>query len=299
MPDAGRGQHLVGRDRRAVLHRRDEPGVGVALAAGDLEAVDEPLVDVEALLLAEPVGVVEEHPDRHRVVVGRAQAAVLEEGGEGVLAGGVEVPVRPGAQVHVGRHLLAPEAHRPADDRGVDAVVAGARGGRVGVRARSDDEQVRALRHGALRWSSLRRCSREGDPGARVPRRRPAARVGQTAGRGRRRRGAGAAGRGAGAARPGRVVRRHRGPGRRRAPARGPGHEHLRLERHVVAGLQLLRRPAGAAHGRGARAVGRRGDPAQAQRPRMPDRRVPRRPRRPRPPTTNGPRPTFSGETGA
>ena len=42
-----------------------------------------------------------------------------------------------------------------ADDPGVDAVVAGAGDGRVGVGAGADDEQVSAICHGALPSSSL------------------------------------------------------------------------------------------------------------------------------------------------
>jgi hypothetical protein len=57
------------------------------------ELGDEPRVDVEPLLLPEPVGVVEEDPDRDRVVVGGVEAAVLEVRREGVLLQDVEVPV--------------------------------------------------------------------------------------------------------------------------------------------------------------------------------------------------------------
>ena len=131
-------QHIVGRDRRAVLHGGDEAAVAT------VERGDQPLVDVQRLVLGEPVGVVEERRDRDRVQLRGAQAAVLDVRRERVFTAGVEVPVGARAQEHVCRHLVAPERHRDPDDVGVDAVVAGVRCRGVGVGTRTDDEQVGA-----------------------------------------------------------------------------------------------------------------------------------------------------------
>ena len=141
--DAGCGEHLVGLDRAAVVHGGDEG----AVRPGEVD--DQARVGAQRLVVGEPLGVVEPHVDRDRVVVGRVEPAVLEERLEGVLAVGVEVPVGAGAQVHVGRHLVAPEGERPPDDGGVDVAVAGVRRRGVRVGPRADDEQVRpSVRHG-------------------------------------------------------------------------------------------------------------------------------------------------------
>ncbi len=99
--------------------------------------------------------------------------------------------------------------------------------------------------------------------------------VGQTRGRGRRRRGAGAAGRGGGPARARRVVRRRRRP-------RGIGPRQVGSIMKLYGSNVTWWRVTNSygdlpvtPHGRGARALGGRGDPAQAERPGLPDRRVP------------------------
>jgi hypothetical protein len=142
VPDAGRGQHLVGPDRGAVLER------GLEASVSPDEPCHQPLVDLEPLPHPEPLRVVEEDPDRDRVEVRVPQPPVLEERLEGVLTAPVEVPVRTGSQVHVRGHVLPPEGHRVAAHVRGDAVVAGEGGRREGVRTGADHEQVRAGVHG-------------------------------------------------------------------------------------------------------------------------------------------------------
>ena len=82
--DAGRGQDLLRGDRRPVTHRRLEEPVRPG------QSLDEDLLDAEALLLGEPLGVVEKHPDRDRVVGLRVEPPLLEVRSEAVLPRGVQ-----------------------------------------------------------------------------------------------------------------------------------------------------------------------------------------------------------------
>ena len=147
--DAGRGQHLVGGDGRAVVHGGDERAV---LGEGR----DDPRVDVESLAAGEPVGVVEEDADRDRVDVGRVDPGVLEVRLEGVLTGRVQRPVRPRPQVHLRGHVVAPERHRVPDHMGLDPALPRVGRRRVGVGTCADDEQVGAhgRSQGGQAWPS-------------------------------------------------------------------------------------------------------------------------------------------------
>ena len=77
----------------------------------------------------------------------RVDGALLQVRLQGVDRGCVQVPVGSRAQEHPRGHVVLPEAHRPADDHGVDTVLAGQGGGRQGVGPGPDDQQRRGSRH--------------------------------------------------------------------------------------------------------------------------------------------------------
>jgi peptidoglycan/LPS O-acetylase OafA/YrhL len=139
--DPRRGDHGAGGDPPAALQLGDE------LAMRHPEVDDQVLERLDALGLAEPLGVVEEQGDGEGVDLRRGDRPLLEVGLQGVDPGRVQVPVGAGAQEHPLGHVLAPEAHRPTHHHGVDAALAGVGGGRQRVGPGPDDQQRRGGRH--------------------------------------------------------------------------------------------------------------------------------------------------------
>src|SRR3712207_3526535 len=134
---AGRGDNGVRDDAPAALKGCLEAPVGLP------EISDQVGYHLYAGLPLEPLGVVEEEPDRDGLEVVRVQATLFEVGHERVLSGGVQVPVGARAQPHPARHVLAPEGHRLADDELLDAGALGARGSGQAVRSGPDHQERR------------------------------------------------------------------------------------------------------------------------------------------------------------
>src|SRR4051794_12725271 len=138
-PGAPLGDDAEARDAR----RRDDGAGGDRLPARERggEAALQPdhllLAYGDARLAREPVRVLEEARDRQRIRLVACQELAQRE-----LLGGIEMPFGAGSQVHAGRHVLAPEAHRTADDRrrqpGPQRL---ARDGKP-IRPGADDEQI-------------------------------------------------------------------------------------------------------------------------------------------------------------
>src|SRR5215208_5041091 len=134
---AGRGDDGVRDDAPAALEDRLEAPVGLP------EISDQVGYHLYAGLPLEPLGVVEEEPDRDGLEVVWVQATLFEVGHERVLSGGIQVPVGARAQHHPARHVLAPEGHRLADDELLDAGALGARGSGQAVRSGPDHQERR------------------------------------------------------------------------------------------------------------------------------------------------------------
>jgi hypothetical protein len=122
----------VGNDPEAGDARGGDDGAGGDGVAGGqrrpparLERHHLLVAHLDPRLRLEPVRVLHIQRDRDRVDVGGSDPAHVEERVERQLLGLVEVPVRPGAQEHPPRHVLSPEAHRPAEDHRFDPVLVG------------------------------------------------------------------------------------------------------------------------------------------------------------------------------
>jgi len=134
--DARSGQDSIGDNALTGGERRFESAVGPG------EVGDEPVEDLDALGLPEPLGVVEEHADRKWIHLVMGDRMLLQIRLERVYPSGVEMPVRTGAQKHALRHILPPERHRTANDDCVDATLTSQAGRRQRVRPRPNDEKV-------------------------------------------------------------------------------------------------------------------------------------------------------------
>lgn len=123
-------------DRITVIRSGDE------MCVRRVEPLNVPRHRCDVLLLLKPFRVRKVKLERKRFDVFRRLPSLRKKVVDGVDVSRIEMPITRGAQVHPGRHILAPKLHRPANDDMLDAKVRRLRCHRQPKRPRADDEQI-------------------------------------------------------------------------------------------------------------------------------------------------------------